>query len=172
MRKYVKTKIQGLRPQQNRLYRLLGRESPKPVHPKLALIFGYPLALIINQLLFWDGVGARKDGYIFKTEEDFIKEIGTSSAQQRLAIIKGKSYGFLDVKRKGVPAKRHYKLDFNILVDVIIQEAEIKGIVLSKSHFEYGEKHRSITERTQETTAIKTNASSISQIMADKFKKL
>jgi hypothetical protein len=172
MSKYVKAKIEGLRPQQNRLYRLLGQESPKPVHPKLALIFGYPLALIINQLLFWDGMGARKDGYIFKTEEDFIKEIGTSSAQQKLAIIKGKSYGFLDVKRKGVPAKRHYKLNFNILVDVIIQQAEIKGIVLSKSHFEYSEKHRSITERTQETTAIKTNASSISKIMADKFKKL
>jgi hypothetical protein len=43
---------------------------------------------MISQLLFWKGMEIRKDGYIFKTEKDFVKELGLKSAQQKLAIKK------------------------------------------------------------------------------------
>lgn len=172
MKREIKLDSPGLRPQQRRLYRLLGQESPKPVHPKLALLFGYPLALLINQLLFWDGMGRRKDGYIFKTEFELIKEIGATPAQQRLAITKGRMHGFLEVTRKGVPAKRHYKLNFDLLVSSIIEQAELKDVVLSKGLYEWSEKSRTITERTQENTAVNRKRQSMSDIMADRFKKL
>lgn len=151
-------KPSGLRPLQRKFYSLLGREQPKPVHPKLAIIYGYPLALIINQLLFWSGMESRKDGFIFKTEKDFIKEIGLSAAQQKLAIQKGKSYGFLEVKRMGLPGKRHYKLHFDKLVEVTIKIAESKNVVLTKSIYQLVDNHPTNTERTHENTTVNDNS--------------
>ena len=95
----------GLKPLQKSFFNLLGQEKPKPIPPKLVRIYGYPLSAMISQLLFWNGMGARKDGYIFKTEKDFLNELGLSSAQQKLAINKAKSFGFFKVVRKGIPAK-------------------------------------------------------------------
>jgi len=163
--------IRRLRPLQARFYRLLGKQAPKPVHPVLVRIYGAPLALIINQLLFWDGMGAREDGYIFKTEKDFIEEIGLSPAQQKYAIRKGKQYGFLEVVRKGVPAKRHYRIHFEELVATTIRLAKIKGIYLSKGYFAAGEINQTITERTQAISNRKSNTSSIGKIIDQRFRK-
>lgn len=160
-----------LRPSQARLYRLLGSEPPKPVHPVLARIYGFPLAIIINQLLFWDGLGSNKQGYIFKTEMDFLKECGLSSAHQKGAIKKGKKYGFLQVDIKGNPGKRHYLLDFDMLVECTVQEAKSKSINLTKGLFDAGEKRLSLTERTQETTTKRTSGNSIGNIIDKRYGK-
>lgn len=162
----------GLRPAQKRFYRLLGNESPKPVHPKLVRIYGFPLAIIINQLLFWHGMGSRHDGFIYKTDDDFKKEIGLSPAQQRLAIEKGRDFGFLEVVRKGAFGKRHYKLHFQLLVECTVRVAKSKGIVLSKHYFEIGEKNRTITERTQETTPLNNKPESMRSILERSSEKL
>jgi hypothetical protein len=169
----------GLKPLQQKFFRLLGQEKPKPIPPKLVLIFGFPLSAMISQLLFWKGMEKRKDGYIYKTEKDFISELGLSSAQQKLAIKKGKDFGFLDVVRKGIPAKRHYKLNFDLLVEKTISEAEKKKIVLTKSYFElgYNRQHKSvgtnptITENTSENTTRKHGIESTTDILARRYEK-
>jgi len=164
----------GLKPLQKSFFSLLGQEKPKPIPPKLVRIYGYPLSAIISQLLFWNGMGIRKDGYIFKTEKDFIAELGLSSAQQKLAIKKGKAFGFLRVVRKGIPAKRHYKLNYNALVEATISEATNKKIALTKrplnfgqtSPSKYGDNKPTITESTQKNTTRKHRAESVGSIMA------
>lgn len=172
-------KPRGLRPLQKSYFDLFGQEKPKPIPPKLVLIFKYPLAAMISQLLFWKGMEIRKDGYIFKTEKDFVKELGLKSAQQKLAIKKGKEFGFLDVVRKGIPAKRHYRLNYNRLIEVTVSEAERKGIVLTKGHIKLGEKRqdqlgdnkRSITDNTTETTARYHRTESASDILSRRYRK-
>lgn len=169
----------GLKPLQIKFFALLGQEGPKPIPPKLVLIFGYPLSVMIVQLLFWKGMQMRKDGFIFKTEKDFIDEVGLTSAQQKLAIKKGKAFGFLTVERKGIPAKRHYLLDFDRLVDATINEAARKGIVLTKSYFKLASKHRqhsgaksqSNTDNTTETTARYHSTQSIGSVLPNKYKR-
>jgi len=169
----------GLKPLQRKFFLLLGQEKPKPIPPKLVLIFGYPLSAIISQLLFWKGMEIRKDGYIYKTEKDFISELGLSSAQQKLAIKKGKKFGFLEVVRKGIPAKRHYKLDFDLLVEKTISEAERKNVVLTKSYFELGQNHYrssgginpTITYNTPENTTRKHSTESTTDIFARRYEK-
>ena len=151
----------GLKPLQKSFFRLLGQEGPKPIPPKIVRIYGYPLAAIISQLLFWKGMEKRKDGFIYKTEKDFLNELGITSAQQKLAIKKGKSLGFLKVVRKGVPAKRHWQLHYNHLVQVTIAEAERKNITLTKRPIKIvtnslpikGDKNLTITDNTIQTTA-------------------
>ncbi len=167
----------GLSPLQGSFYRLLGQERPKPVHPKLVLIYGFPLAIMINQLLYWHGRGIRKDGYIYKTEKDLTKETGLSAAQQKLAIDKGRSYGYLEVVRKGIPAKRHYKLHYSRLLEATQEVAKEKNIILSKAWYELGEKHQTNTENTQIYGATKNTSrnrrlESISSIMERRNGKL
>lgn len=121
----------------------------------------------------------RKDGYIFKTEKDFINELGLSSAQQKLAIKKAKDFGFFDVVRKGIPAKRHYRLNYNLLVEITISEAARKKIVLTKGYYKsggnsqhlLGANNRTNTYSTTETTAIYHKAESAADILAKKYKK-
>ncbi|OGL30917.1 hypothetical protein A3F37_00550 [Candidatus Saccharibacteria bacterium RIFCSPHIGHO2_12_FULL_41_12] len=162
---------------QLRFFSMLGMEKPKPIPPQLALIYGFPLAGIISQLLFWWGLEKRDDGFIFKTEKDFISELGITSAQQRLAIKKGKKHGFLTVKRMGVPAKRHYKIDFDLLVKTTIKEAAEKKVTLSISHYNNREKamspngqnSRTTTESTPESTTRKGSTLSTADIIAKKM---
>lgn len=171
-------KPKGLRPMQKTFFALLGKESPKPIHPKLVLIYGYPLAAMITQLLFWKGMEIRKDGLIYKTEIEFINELGLTSARQKLAIKKGAKFGFLTVKRKGIPSKRHYLLDYCKLVVATINEAERKGIVLSKSWFKLAEKHGYMkdgnrltnTDKTQDNTTETKNTKSTGDILSERFK--
>lgn len=177
MTKNYQEQPKGLSPLQAELFQLLGMESPKPIHPKLVLIFGYPLTAIITQLLFWKGKEKRKDGLIYKTEKEFIDELGLTSARQKLAIKKGMSFGFLDVKRKGIPAKRHYSLNYKRLILAVIEEADRKGIVLSKSWFKLaqkngynkGDKRLTNTDKTQDNTTEKKSTESTGDILSKRY---
>lgn len=179
MRKRNEDIRKGLKPLQIKFFALLGQEAPKPIPPKLVQIFGYPLAAIISQLLFWKGMEIRKDGLIYKTEKDFINELGLSSAQQKLAIKKGKAFGFLKVERKGIPAKRHYAMNFDLLVGATIREADRKHIVLTKSVYKLvdndpqrtGDMSRTNTDNTTETTARYNSTQSISDLLPKKYKR-
>lgn len=174
----------GLKPLQKSFFSLLGQEKPKPIPPKLVRIYGYPLSAMISQILFWKGMEKRTDGYIYKTEKDFLNELGLSSAQQKLAIKKSKEFGFFDVVRKGIPAKRHYRLNYNRLVEVTLSEAERKKIVLTKGYYKpdqnsrhhTGSNNPTITYNTNgvtvsETTARYHKAESTADILAKKYKK-
>lgn len=179
MRKRNEDIPKGLKPLQRKFFALFGQEAPKPIPPKLVRIFGYPLSAIISQLLFWKGMEKRRDGLIYKTEKDFINELGLSSAQQKLAIKKGKEFGFLTVTRKGIPAKRHYALDFDKLVAVTIREAEHKNVELTKSIYKLvennqqhsGDISRTNTDNTTKITARYHSTSAISEILPEKYKR-
>lgn len=167
----------GLKPLQRKFFNLLGQEKPKPIPPKLVRIYGYPLSAMVSQLLYWYGTGSRQDGLIYKTEDEFRNEIGLSSAQQKLAIKKGRAFGFLEVSRRGIPAKRHYRLNYDALVAATVNEAERKKIVLSKGYYKFVEKRqsknggysRTITNNTQESTTKKKSMESTADILARKY---
>ena len=179
MRKPRDDTPKGLKPLQIKYFALFGQEAPKPIPPKLVRIFGYPLSAIISQLLFWKGMEMRKDGLIFKTEKDFIKELGLSSAQQKLAIQKGKEFGFLTVVRKSIPAKRHYAINVEALVEATIREADRKNIDLTKSNYKFGQKSQqhlgaknpSNTDNTTETTARYHSTESLSDLLPKRYKR-
>lgn len=169
----------GLKPLQRSFFGMLGQEKPKPIPPKLVRIYGYPLSAMISQLLFWKGMEMRRDGYIYKTEKDFINELGLSSAQQKLAIKKGREFGFLKVVRKGVPAKRHYLLNYDRLVEATISEAERKHITIIKRPFKInennqtiiGDSHQTITYNTKENTTRKHRPESAADILSKRYGK-
>jgi len=44
--------------------------------------FGLPAGVFLRQLVFWDGKGQDPEGWIYKTRDELLEEIGLSQRQQ------------------------------------------------------------------------------------------
>lgn len=71
--------------------------------------------LFMSQLLYWCGKG-RKEGWVYKTIDEFEEETTLSREEQDNAIRKWKALNVLQVEVKGVPPKRHFKVDVDVLL--------------------------------------------------------
>lgn len=79
-------------------------------------------AILLGQLLYWHRKGSNPE-WIYKTIKEMEEETSLTRAQQDLAIKKCKKLNFIEVRLKGIPAKRHFKVN----VDEIIKS--LRGIV-------------------------------------------
>ena len=139
--------------------RALFTNRPILYMPGLALIFGINEAILLSQLLYWRGKGRRPDNSFYKTHDELYRETGLSRDKQDRAIKKLKSYGFLVTKNKGIPQKRHFYIDMDMLVVTITNLLETNKF----KHLDLGTGidafQHSITEITQKTTAKNTSQS-------------
>lgn len=74
--------------------------------------------LLLSQLLYWHGKGIKKE-WTFKTIQELRDETGLTKNQQAKAIDIWKKVGFLEVKLVGIPPKRHFKVNLDILLDFL-----------------------------------------------------
>jgi len=74
--------------------------------------------LLLSQLLFWYGKGKNPD-WIWKTIVEFKKETALSRSEQDTAIKICKKYDTIKVERKGIPAKRHFQLNIEKIVELL-----------------------------------------------------
>lgn len=135
-----------------------GLFSSRPIlyMPGLAILFGVNEAVLISQLLYWRGKGHRRDNSFYKTHHELYLETGLTRDKQDRAIKKFKKLGVLETKNKGVPQKRHFYIDVDKLVLVIIELMEsdkYKDLELSSGIATF---QQSITEITQKITSKNT----------------
>ncbi len=137
------------------------KDKPIGYRPNLARISGSINAgLLLSQLIYWWDKRGKTD-FVYKTVCEIENETCLSRSEQENAIEKLKSRGFIEVCRKGIPAKRHFKLIF-----VSIENALI---ALNQSNFQECRKDancipdilQSITESTQENTSKSTTSFSL-----------
>lgn len=144
-------------------------KRPIAYQPGLTLIFrSLQVGVFLSQLLYWNSKGSANDRWIYKTVDDMREETGLSRSNQETAIKKLKNLGYLETKRAGIPAKRHFKLDINKLVKDLPRLKESVGLVYLNPPPGYAEKQPSITESTQQTTA-KNNPRHISNVLKNKY---
>ena len=74
--------------------------------------------LFLSQLLFWYGKGKNPD-WIWKTITEVKKETALSRSEQDTAIKICKKYDIIKVERKGIPAKRHFQLNIEKIVELL-----------------------------------------------------
>ena len=74
-------------------------------------------SIFLNQLLYWYWQG-NDPQWIYKTVLDFQKETGLTKDQQLTAQKLLVAFGIIEVKLKGVPPKRHFKINTNRLHEV------------------------------------------------------
>lgn len=96
--------------------------SARPIafHPELAIVLGgIHEALMFQQLAYWSDKGSDTDGWIYKTTEQFRQETTINRYQQDKARANLVSKKVIEAKRRGLPAKMHYKINWNQLYELL-----------------------------------------------------
>lgn len=93
--------------------------------PKIYLQFfkDYNTASLLNQIIFWSDKSKRKDGYFFKTYDEWEEELCLTKYQVRRSTEKLKELGFVETKLKkanGSPTL-HYKFVSEVFADSIVE---------------------------------------------------
>lgn len=103
---------------------LLGTQ-PIAFNPGLSRLFGsVKCALLAGQLIYWHGKQADADGWIRKSDSEMSSETTLStteiaSARERLA-----EYGVIETIRIGIPARLHYRINFDAMAALISDFAD------------------------------------------------
>ncbi len=74
--------------------------------------------LLLSQLLYWHGKGNDPE-WFYKTIEELKEETELSRAEQDTAIKRCKELGLIKVKIKGIPAKRHFTLNIEKIIEIL-----------------------------------------------------
>lgn len=117
----------------------------------------YPSAALLNQMIYWSDRTSRKDGYFYKSYNEWYEELHLTEYQVRRATKKLKSFGFVDTalkKANGAPTL-HYKVDTKEVSEWILKKLQNGN--LRNSRMDSEETQESLTEITTEITTKTTN---------------
>lgn len=79
-------------------------------------------AIYLAQLLFVGGRHADDEGWFYATEKYLKHYTGLSRKAQKRSRDRLVKLGIIEHKRRGMPARSNYRLDFNTLIDLLIRE--------------------------------------------------
>tara|TARA_R110000744_G_scaffold196593_1_gene315881 strand:+ start:10614 stop:11279 length:666 start_codon:yes stop_codon:yes gene_type:complete len=74
-----------------------------------------------------------KTDYFFNTEDNILKDTTLSPYQQRACIGKLKALGLIDVKLMGIPAKRHFKVNAEPVMELLNNKSCTKTVSTNKN---------------------------------------
>lgn len=117
----------------------------------------YPSAALLNQMIYWSDRTSRKDGYFYKSYNEWYEELHLTEYQVRRATKKLKGLGFVDTalkKANGAPTL-HYKVDTKEVSEWILKK--LKNGNLRNLRMDSEETQESLTEITTENTTEITN---------------
>lgn len=75
--------------------------------------------LFLSQLFYWSDKGADAEGWIYKTMEEWHEETALSRREQESARGALVALGVLEVERRGLPARLHFRLDLDRLASLL-----------------------------------------------------
>lgn len=81
-------------------------------------------ALMLSQLVYWTSRTRNKDGWIYKTHDEWTQETGLTRREQDTARKTLKLLGFLTEKKVGVPCKLHFRVERENLYKALIKYSE------------------------------------------------
>ncbi len=117
------------------------------------------VGLLLSQMLYWHGKGSKSDGWMYKTVEELKKETGLTRSQQETAIRRCKSHGLMETKLAGIPAKRHFRLDVDMLEELLPSLKINADVVYINPPKRMAENKPTTTEITHKTTSENTHTS-------------
>ena len=96
------------------------------INKEIANIIGLDEAIILGELAseynYWEKNEKLDNGYFFSTIENIEKNTTLKEKRQRIAFNKLKELGIIDIKIKGMPAKRYIKINEEVLYKTIYGE--------------------------------------------------
>ena len=131
----------------------------------VALGCGINGALMLSQMVYWSKRTKDRNGYFYKTQEEWEEETGLGRREQETARKKLRELTFVSEHKRGVPCKVHFKVEFNNLYSALIKYAQNSQSSMAESaklectnppNSDVG-KRQTNTENTAETTPENTN---------------
>lgn len=119
----------------------LASENFIPLNKIVIRSLGLEEAILIGELAseynYWTKEnGLDEDGYFYSTIENIEEKTTLSVHKQRKAINKLKELGVIDVKVKGIPAKRYIKIDeqqlYEILSNKFVKNSQTRELNINK----------------------------------------
>ena len=88
--------------------------------------FNHVTAAFVNQIIYWR---ERMDRQFYKTDEDFAKELHISIHKfRRIKAAYIKPLPFIKITLKGVPARTHYEVDFDMLNEILAAQNQTNAL--------------------------------------------
>ncbi len=122
----------------------------------LGAVLGVNAGVLLSQLLYWHGKGKDKSGWVYKTAADIQAETGLTRSNQETAITKLRRYKIIDYKLAQVPAKRHFKVNLEMLHNVLPSLKESCNLDYPNPLSYYVPNDETITKITRENTTNNT----------------
>ena len=122
------------------ILQLISTENFISVNKELIKLLGLEEAIILGELAseyeFWNKRGELQDGFFYSTIENIEKNTTLSVHKQRKALNNLKEKGLIEIKVKGIPAKRYIKIIEKQVYELLSFQF-VKNSQTSLSNFEY-----------------------------------
>lgn len=82
--------------------------------------------LFLSQFIFWIGKEKDSEGWIYKTQADIERETGLSRSEQERARRQLVESGAMEEKRRGLPAKMHYRFNQRRIGELVVAWYELQ----------------------------------------------
>jgi len=94
-------------------------DRPVAYHPDIGkALKSAQSGLFLSQLLYWTGK-SRDPDWVYKTHKEMHQETGLTRREQDTCRKNLKKHSIIDEKLQGVPPKLHYKININMLIDLL-----------------------------------------------------
>lgn len=94
---------------------LIAHDNFIVVNRDLIAILGLDSAVLLSELAsefnYWEINGRDEDGWFYSTHDNIQKNIGMKSDKQARCVKHLAAMGLIEIKQKGMPAKRHFKIN-------------------------------------------------------------
>jgi len=94
-------------------------DMPIAFHRSFVSFGGATGAILLSQMCYWSKRTKDKDGWFWKTSTEWTEETGLSIKEQATARARLVKCGAIDEKLIGVPAKLHFKVNFDAVYELI-----------------------------------------------------
>lgn len=139
--------------------------TSKPIafYPDFSAVTGSTNAgVLLSQLLYWKDKEIDPDGWIYKTQKDWLTETSLTRSEQETARKKLRDCGIVEEKLKGNPAKLYYRINFDSLIVALKSLYESRGQDAETPHAET--LHSSMRETS--TLSLAKNTTEITEAAA------
>ncbi len=83
--------------------------------------------LFLSQILYWSDKGDDAKGWIYKTQAEMYEETGLGRREQETARKVLRRAKVLHEERRGIPARMFFKIDFDVLCNLLQDYYESKS---------------------------------------------
>lgn len=114
------------------ILQLLATRNFITVNKELIKMLGLEEAIILGELAsefsYWESQGCLEEGYFYSTIENIEENTTLSAHKQRKAMKKLQALNILDIKLKGLPAKRYIKLNEAQILNLFTDSKMLKNL--------------------------------------------